>query len=252
MGRLQDKVAVITGGGGGIGRTTAVLLASEGAMVVVTDIDRENGFKTVDRIKQEGGKAFFIEHDVTEEKQWVHVVQETLNTFGTIDVLFNNAGIYIIKPVASITLDEWNHLMAVNVTGVFLGLKHVLPVMATRRSGSVINASSVAGLVGFPGDTLYGASKGAVRILTKAAAAEYAPYRIRINSIHPGYVRTGMAEYAAASAQKTLDELAAACPMGRLAEPLDIAQVVLFLASDESSYITASEFVIDGGATFCF
>ncbi|KPV44009.1 SDR family NAD(P)-dependent oxidoreductase [Alicyclobacillus ferrooxydans] len=249
MGRLQDKVAIITGAGTGIGKQTALLFAAEGASVVVTDIHEESGSQTANEIVENGGDALFFKHDVRSESDWQQVVQTTVEKYQKIDVLFNNAGIYLIKPLTETTVEEWERLMGINVTGVFLGMKHVLPVMAKQRAGSVINASSVAGLIGAAGHALYGASKGAVRIMTKDVAAEYAPYQIRVNSIHPGYIRTGMAEYGAQMAQVTMEQLGQGYPLGRLGDPMDVAKLVLFLASDDSSYITATEFVIDGGMT---
>lgn len=249
MGRLQDKVAIVTGAGTGIGKQTALLFATEGASVIVTDIDEKTGHETAEEIRKSGGDALFVKHNVRSEDDWKQVVSQTLEKYQKIDVLFNNAGIYIIKPLTETTLDDWDKLMGVNVTGVFLGMKHVVPVMAEHKSGSVINASSVAGLIGAAGHVLYGASKGAVRIMTKDVAAEYAPYQIRVNSIHPGYIKTGMAELGAKVANVTLEDLGKGYPLGRLGDPVDVAKLVLFLASDDSSYITATEFVIDGGMT---
>ncbi|MDB5083854.1 MAG: Short-chain dehydrogenase [Bacilli bacterium] len=249
MSKLLDKVAIVTGGGTGIGKETSLLFANEGAKVVVTDINEDNGRQVVEEIKSHAGDAAFIKQDVSKEEDWEKVVDGTLNTYRQINILFNNAGIYIIKPLTETTLDEWNRLMAINVTGVFLGCKHVIPVIAQQGGGSVINASSVAGLRGASRHALYGASKGAVRILTKDVAIEYAEQRVRVNSIHPGYINTGMAAYGAESVGTTTEQLGKAYPLGRLGEPSEVAKLVLFLASDDSSYITGQEFVIDGGAT---
>ncbi|OIK15769.1 short-chain dehydrogenase [Bacillus sp. MUM 116] len=248
--RLDNKVAIITGGGTGIGKETALLFAKEGAKVVITDINQESGIQTVKDIQTNGGEALFVHHDVSNEEDWKKVAEETINTFGKVDVLFNNAGIYIIKPVAEIELEEWNRLMAINVTGVFLGMKHIMPLMAKQNKGSVINASSIAGLAGAPGHVLYGASKGAVRIMTKDAAMEYASAQVRVNSIHPGYIDTGMADYASEVSGDTKEELGKNLfPLGHLGSVKDVANTVLFLASDESAFSTGAEFVIDGGAT---
>lgn len=247
--RLENKVAIITGAGTGIGKKTALLFSSEGASIVVTDVNQESGNQTVKEIQEQGGQAIFVPHDVTKEEAWMHVVEEAKKAFGKIDVLFNNAGIYIIKPMTEISLDEWNKLMAINVTGVFLGMKHVMPVMAEQKKGSVINASSIAGIIGAPGHVLYGASKGAVRTMTKDAAMEYAGQRVRVNSIHPGYIKTGMAAYASEVTGKSEEQLDATYPLGRMGDPEEVAKTVLFLASDESSFTTGAEFVIDGGAT---
>ncbi|MDQ6600883.1 SDR family NAD(P)-dependent oxidoreductase [Bacillus salipaludis] len=248
--RLENKATIITGGGTGIGKETALLFASEGAKVVITDINQESGRQTVKDIQTNGGEAIFVHHDVSKEEDWKKVAEETINTFGKVDVLFNNAGIYIIKPLAEIELEEWNRLMAINVTGVFLGMKHIMPLMAKQNKGSVINASSIAGLIGSPGHVLYGASKGAVRIMTKDAAMEYASAGVRVNSIHPGYIDTGMADYASEVSGNSKEELGKTLfPLGHLGSVKDVAYTVLFLASDESAYTTGSEFVIDGGAT---
>ncbi|MEA0553855.1 glucose 1-dehydrogenase [Lysinibacillus irui] len=248
--RLENQVAIITGGGTGIGKETALLFAKEGAKVVITDINEQSGNDTIRDIQAIGGEALFVRHDVSNEDDWKKVADETIKTFNKVDILFNNAGIYIIKPLAEIELSDWNRLMSINVTGVFLGMKHIMPLMAKQNKGSVINASSIAGLTGASGHVLYGASKGAVRIMTKDAAMEYAPYGVRVNSIHPGYIDTGMADYASASIGSSKDELGKNLfPLGRLGSVKEVAQTVLFLASDESSFSTGAEFVIDGGAT---
>lgn len=248
--RLDNKVAIITGGGTGIGKETALLFAKEGAKIVITDINQESGQQVVKEIKENGGEALFIRHDVSKEDDWKLVAEETIKGFGKVDVLFNNAGIYMIKPVAEIELEEWNSLMSINVTGVFLGMKHIMPLIAKNKKGSVINASSIAGLTGAPGHVLYGASKGAVRMMTKDAAMEYAAAGVRVNSIHPGYIDTGMADYASKVTGSSKDQLGKDLfPLGRLGAVKDVANMVLFLASDESAFSTGAEFVIDGGAT---
>ncbi|PJO40718.1 SDR family NAD(P)-dependent oxidoreductase [Lysinibacillus xylanilyticus] len=248
--RLENKVAIITGGGTGIGKETALLFAKEGAKVVITDINEQSGSAAVKDIQAFGGEALFVRHDVSNEDDWKKVADETINTFGKVDVLFNNAGIYIIKPLAEIELAEWNRLMSINVTGVFLGMKHIMPLMAKQNKGSVINASSIAGLTGAAGHVLYGASKGAVRIMTKDAAMEYASAGVRVNSIHPGYIDTGMADYASETTGNSKEQLGKNLfPLGRLGSVNEVAKMVLFLASDESSFSTGAEFVIDGGAT---
>ncbi|UQZ85468.1 Cyclopentanol dehydrogenase [Paenibacillus konkukensis] len=249
MARLAGKVAVITGGGTGIGKKTALRFAQEGAKVVVTDINPDSANSTAEEIKNAGGAALAMAHDVSKEDEWQRIVSQTVEQYGKIDILFNNAGIYIIKPLAELTLEEWNRLMSINVTGVFLGMKHIMPVMAKQQAGSVINASSVAGLIGASGHVLYGASKGAVRIMTKDAAIEYAAQGVRVNSIHPGYIDTGMVAYASETTKHSKSELAQAVPTGRLGTVEDVSNMVLFLASDESSHVTGAEFVIDGGGT---
>jgi NAD(P)-dependent dehydrogenase (short-subunit alcohol dehydrogenase family) len=249
MGRLQDKVAIVTGAGSGIGRETALLFAREGAKVMVTDVNEEQGRAVVAKIESSGSEALFAQLDVSKESEWEGVVEATLERFGAIDVLYNNAGIYIVKPLAEIDLETWNKLYSINVTGTFLGLKHVLPVMAENGSGSVINCSSMAALIGGPGHAMYGSSKGAVRSLTRHAAVEYVRRNVRINSIYPGHIKTGMADYAVNVLHVDERSFAAADPMGRLGTPLEMAYLVLFLASDESAYCTGAEFVADGGVT---
>ncbi|WP_054025679.1 SDR family NAD(P)-dependent oxidoreductase [Bacillus sp. FJAT-28004] len=248
--RLQGKIALITGAGTGIGKTTALRFANEGAKVVVTDINLENVKKTAAEIQQSGGEAIALHHDVSNEDSWKQVVDASLSSYGQIDILFNNAGIYFIKPLAETTLDEFNRMMSINVTSVFLGMKHVMPLMAKKGSGSVINASSVAGLKGAAGHIAYGASKGAVRIMTKDAAVEYAPANVRVNSIHPAYINTAMGAYAVDKAKLPESELAQImAPLGRFGTVEEVANLVVFLASDESSFSTGAEFILDGGAT---
>ncbi|MFZ4453596.1 SDR family NAD(P)-dependent oxidoreductase [Salibacterium aidingense] len=249
MGKLDDKTAIITGGAAGIGRQTAILFAREGANVVITDVDENKGKQVLEEIKAINGNALFIKHDVSQENEWKTVVTQTTQQFNHIDILFNNAGIYIIKPIPEIDAVTWNKVMNINVTGVFLGLKHVLPVMEKYKAGSVINASSTAGLRGTEDHLLYGASKGAVSAMTKNAAAEYASKGIRINSIHPNYITTAMADYASGVTHQSKEEMDTSHPLGRMGHPNEVAKTVLFLASEDASFSTGAEFVIDGGAT---
>lgn len=249
MARVEGKVAVVTGGGAGIGRACSLRLAEEGARVVVTDISEERGQETVEQIEVAGGEGLFVRHDVTREDGWESVVRRAGEAYGGVDVLVNNAGLYLIKPMAETTLEELNNLMAVNVTGVFLGMKHAAPSMIGRGGGSVVNMSSVAGLIGVAGHVLYGAAKGAVRILTKDAAMELAASQVRVNSVHPGYINTGMAEYGAAAAGTDVEGLGQLYPLGRIGEPNDVADMVLYLASEESKYVTGAELVVDGGGS---
>jgi len=248
MDRVDGKTAIVTGGAHGIGRAVARMLADEGARVAVTDVD-DAGTETADLITDAGGDAIFLEHDVTSEADWTRVVEAVTDTFGVPDVLVNNAGIYHIEPVAETSVEDWKALMDVNVTGVFLGLKHCTPPMAEQGRGSVINLSSVAGLVGVPNHTCYGASKGAVRIMTKDAAMELAETGVRVNSVHPAYIDTQMADYGAEAQNATKEELDAMHPIGHMGEPEDVAYGVLYLASEESKFMTGSELVIDGGLT---
>lgn len=246
--KVDEKVVLITGAGAGIGRATARLFAKNRARVVITDIRQAEGLETLDLIIAEGGSAIFLPLDVTSEEQWGNVLAEVKHSLGGIDVLVNNAGVFVIATIAETTIEMWNKLFSINVTGVFLGSKHVAPYLADRGGGSIVNMCSVAGLVGTPGHTLYGATKGAVRVMTKDLAAELGHQNIRVNSVFPTYVKTAMADYGAAIAGETLEELGRSMAvLGRLAEPEDVANVVMFLAADESSYLTGAEFVVDGG-----
>jgi NAD(P)-dependent dehydrogenase (short-subunit alcohol dehydrogenase family) len=244
-GRVHGKVAIVTGGGKGIGLATAELLAREGARVIIADYDEKAGRTAAKAI---GRAARFIRHDVRLEEDWEALVTAVRKDFRRIDILVNNAGIYLIKPLAETTVDDLEGVLATNVRGVFLGMKHVAPVMIRQKHGSIVNLSSMDGNVGGEGLAAYGASKGAVRTLTKDAAIEYAKRGVRVNSIHPAYIRTDMARYGAKREGQSLKELGEEFPMGRIGEPIDVAYGVLYLASDESRYVTGAELAIDGGA----
>jgi 3(or 17)beta-hydroxysteroid dehydrogenase len=252
MDRVKDKVAIITGCAGGLGKAEALLLAREGAKVVITDID-EAGIKTVaDEIISLGGKACFVKHDVASESDWRDVVHKTTEQFGRLDVLVNNAGVILYKKIEDTSLSEWRWLMSVNLDGVFLGMRFAIEAMKKTGGGSIINIASVAGLIGNPDASAYHASKGGVRSLTRAAAIECSKagydYNIRVNSIYPGVINTRMAD---ALRQDTTKYRAALGwhAMGHFGEPEDVAYGVLYLASDESKFLTGSELVIDGGWT---
>ena len=245
MGRMRGKVVIVTGGARGIGRATAELLAREGARVVIADIDDSQGKATSRKI---GRRARFVHHDVRREDDWKGLVAEVRKEYGRCDVLVNNAGIYLIKPLAETTAEELEEILATNVRGVFLGMKHVAPWMARRKRGSIVNLSSQDGNAGAEGHTAYGGSKGAVRTMTKDVAIEYAKKGVRVNSIHPAYIRTRMARYGARVTGQTLKELGEQYPVGHIGEPMDVAYGVLYLASDESRYVTGAELAIDGGA----
>jgi 3(or 17)beta-hydroxysteroid dehydrogenase len=254
MNRMRGKSAVVTGGALGIGRACALMLAEEGASVVVTDVDVAKGSLVVEEILSHGGAAEFVQHDVADESQWAHVVQVVLERYKKLDVLVNNAGVALAKDVEHTTLAEWRSLMSINLDGVFLGTKHAIAAMKSSRSGSVVNLSSIEGLIGDPNLAAYNASKGGVRLLTKSAAlyCAKAGYNIRVNSVHPGYIWTPMVENFlksqgdVAQGRKLLDSMH---PIGHVGEPNDIAYGVLYLASDEAKFVTGTELVIDGGYT---
>ncbi len=239
MGRLVDKVAVITGAARGQGAAEARRFAAEGATVVLTDVRDELGAQTAADI---GARASYLSLDVTDDGQWKDVVQHATAEFGRIDVLVNNAGIFELGGIDT-PLGDWNRVIAVNQTGVFLGMQAVAPIMREQGSGSIINISSVAALMGSPMAMAYTASKWAVRGMTKGAALELAPFGVRANSVHPGMIETPMLDVLGDSRETVL----ARVPMGRYAEPDEVAELVLFLASDESAYCTGHEFVVDGG-----
>ena len=246
MGRLDGMVAVITGAARGQGETEAELFAREGARVVLTDVLVEEGQRAAERIRTAGGEALFVKLDVSSPDEWNEVVRHTVQTYERLDILVNNAGIAVRGGVESTPVEEWDRCLDINAKGVFLGMKYAIPAMLQNGSGSVINISSTSGIVGYPGGTAYHAAKGAVRIMTKAAAAEYAQRGVRVNSLHPGIIKTAMTDNMAADrAAGILDRT----PMGRKGTPLEIAYGALFLASDESSFVTGAELVIDGGMT---
>jgi NAD(P)-dependent dehydrogenase (short-subunit alcohol dehydrogenase family) len=258
MDRLNGKVALVTGGAVGIGRGCALAMAKAGATVVVTDIQTTAGRACAAEIEAAGGKALFLEQDTTSEDRWIAVIAAVKAQFGKLDILVNNAGIAVAGPVTECTLEAWRKQQAVNVEGVFLGVKHALPLMREGGGGSIINLSSVAGMKGSPNLTAYCASKGAVRLFTKAVALECAQARdgVRVNSVHPGIIETaiwgaigdGMANAAPGANRIDLDAVSAvATPLGVKGFPEDIAAGVVYLASDEARYVTGTELVIDGG-----
>lgn len=258
MGRVDGKVAIITGGASGIGRSCAQLLAKEGASVVVTDIQEEMGRELVRLIVDNGGKAEYLQHDVTDEGAWVGVVEHVKAQYGKLNILVNNAGIGIGGSIVEMELSDWQRQQAINLDGVFLGVKHSIPLMRDSGTGSIINISSVAGLKGAANLSAYNATKGGVRLFTKGVALECAHSRwpIRVNSVHPGIIDTPIWSKVnpemLTEGTNTFDVeamAAAGVPTGVLGVPHDIANGVLFLASDDSSYMTGTELVIDGGIT---
>ncbi|MBW2619306.1 MAG: glucose 1-dehydrogenase [Deltaproteobacteria bacterium] len=256
MGRLEGKVAIVTGAAEGIGEATAKLFAQEGAKVVVADINQAKGRKVAEEIRQDKGEARFIPLDVTSEENWQALMEATIKEYGQLTVTVNNAGISLAKDVEATTLADWNRVMNVNATGVFLGTKYAILTMKNNgESCSIINRSSIDGQIAEAGLFAYCASKGAVTILTKSAALACGEkgYKIRVNSVHPGYVATALADEEARGyglePEEYYKKVGAQHPIGRIGTPLDIAYLDLYLASDESGWATGSEFVVDGGWT---
>ena len=253
MGRVSGKVALVTGGASGIGRGCALTLGREGASVILTDVQAK-GEETAAEIRKAGGKARFQMHDVTSEGEWNAVIAGIEKQEGRLDVLVNNAGIAVGGMVTELTLEDFRRQMAVNVDSVFLGTKASLPLMRKGKGGSIVNISSVAGLRGAPRLSAYCASKGAVRLFTKAVALECGLMKdgIRVNSVHPGIIDTPIWGQVIPGSNEPpdLDAISALrVPIGRKGVPTDIANAVLFLASDDSSYMTGEEVVVDGGMT---
>lgn len=252
MNRVAGKVAIVTGAAGGLGSAISSLLCQEGAKVTLTDLSDVNGKKVAETLKNGGHEVLFVKHDVTNEGDWKEVIRITLENFHKLDTLVNCAGIFHGKSIEDTTLAEWRRVLAINLDGVFLGTKYALEPMKKNGGGSIINISSAGGIVGTANSAPYNASKGGVRLLTKASAIEFSKaghnYNIRVNSIHPGVIKTPMTEWIqkdAAGAETIIKEQ----PIGYLGEPSDIAFGALYLASDESRYLTGSELVIDGGWT---
>ena len=246
--RMAGKVAIISGGAGGIGAASARLMAREGAAVVIGDVLEKEGRQTAAEISDAGGRAQFVLLDVTSEEDWSKAVKAAVGSYGKLDVLLNNAGISIRTGVEETSSESWDQTLDVNAKGVFLGTKAVIPEMRKAGGGSIINISSTYGIVGSVTSAAYHASKGAVRIFTKSVAIQYAGEGIRVNSVHPGFVDSPMtAEFHAIP--KVRENRLSRTPLGRLGVPEDIAPGVLFLASDESAFVTGSELVIDGGMT---
>ena len=250
--RLSGKVALVTGGASGIGAATCRLFAKEGAKgVVIADINEELGGEVADQIQKQGGDAHYIFLDVSEEQQWIDTVTATVERYGRLDITVNNAGMSTWesrKNVEDTTLEIWNRMHAVNVTGVFLGTKYSIPEMRKVGGGSIINISSIYGIVGSKGGTSYHSAKGGVRTFTKATAIQYAAENIRSNSIHPGFADTGMTAELHAQPEEHARRISQT-PIGRMGTPEDMAWGCLYLASGESSFVTGVELPIDGGMT---
>ena len=247
--RLKGKVALITGGARGQGAAEARLFVEEGARVVITDILDEEGKKLEAEIIELGGECLFMHQDVSSSQDWEKIVSATVRQFGKIDILLNNAGIAVWGTNDDTSEEIWDNVMDINAKGVFLGTKYVIPEMKKSGGGSIINVSSISGIIGQPTiQPVYNASKGAVRIFTKSTAVQYGQYGIRANSIHPGGVDTEMIAHRI-QGDESKQRIKDTVPLQRIAKPIEIAYGALFLASDESSYMTGSEMVIDGGVT---
>ncbi|TDL38318.1 glucose 1-dehydrogenase [Macrococcoides bohemicum] len=242
MERIKDKVMIITGAAQGMGKVHAECAIAEGAKVVITDINEEKGNEVA---KELGEKALFIKHNVADEEDWKRVIKETYDKWGRVDILVNNAGITYNMKIDEITLEDYMKIININQVSVFLGIKYVSEIMKTQKSGTIINISSMNGLVG--GAIGYTDTKFAVRGMTKAAARELSPYNITVNSVHPGVIHTQMLEQP--GVKEAVEKFKQTIPMRRVAEAKEVSHMIIFLASDEARYSTGSEFVIDGGVT---
>ncbi len=249
MGRLEGKTALVTGAASGIGLQTSIRLAEEGARVMMTDINLEEGLQQAEKL---GTNATFLKLDITEEEEWISVLDETVKRFDRLDILVNSAGMVLIADVEQITLEDWRKVHAVNLDGTFLGCKHGVRVMKEFGAGSIINLSSVSGMIGGFNLAAYNSSKGAVRMLTKSVALHCARagYGIRCNSIHPTFIETPMLESMIRNSpdpEKARQTLVRQVPLRRIGKPDDVANMIVYLASDESTFVTGTEMVIDGG-----
>jgi 3alpha(or 20beta)-hydroxysteroid dehydrogenase len=244
MGRLDGKVALITGSARGQGEAAARLFAAEGAKLALGDVLHEEGRAVAESL---GERAIYVDHDVRREESWKRFVAQAVDAFGRVDVLFNNAGIIHAAPIAEIRLEDYMRVIEVNQVGCLLGMKAVVPAMTQAGGGSIVNMSSVAGIDGVAGMAAYVASKFAVRGMTKTAALELGRLGIRVNSIHPGGIDTPMAHYGEENLEGAGDSYYARLPIPRIGQPIEAVRVALFLASDEASYCTGAEFVVDGG-----
>ncbi|WP_225204642.1 SDR family NAD(P)-dependent oxidoreductase [Novosphingobium huizhouense] len=252
MSRLSGKIALVTGGASvpGLGSATAKRFAEEGAKVWITDRDAAGAQARADEINAAGGQARAMGHDVTDEAAWDAVFAAIEAEDGRLDVIVNNAGIAVLGPIAEVTTADWNRQLGVNLDSVFFGTSRAVALMRkTATKGSIINISSVAGMIGVPGCSAYAASKGGVRLFSKTVAIETAREGIRVNSVHPGMILTNIQGVAQEDNAANFDAVLAAVPMGFMGEPEDIANMNLFLASDEARYVTGAEFVVDGGMT---
>lgn len=243
---LKDKVALITGAGSGIGESTALLFASKGARITVTDINEDHGKKVVERIKNDGGKAIFIKADTSKPEDSEKSVKETMDKFGRLDIAVNNAGIGgPSQPIGEYDIEGWNKVISINLSGVFYGMRYQIPAMLENGGGSIINVASILGSVGFANSCAYVAAKHGVVGLTKNGALEYSKLGIRINAVGPGFIKTPL--LSDNLEQEQIGQLSALHPIGRLGEPEEVAELFLWLAGDKSSFVTGSYYPIDGG-----
>lgn len=251
--RSKGKTAIITGSASGIGKACAKLFAKEGAEVVVADIETENGKKTVKEIEDQGGKAMFIKVDVTDSNSVKRMIEKTVEKYGKLDVLHNNAGVYVTGPTENLSIETWDRVLDINLRGVFLGCKYAIPQMKKKGKGVIINTGSESAVSGFANQIAYDASKGGVLSMTESLAAELAP-DIRVNCVNPGRVFTPMIEkhlkkLPKNKAEEMKKKIAETVPIGRWVSPIDVAEAVVFLASDQASAITGASIAVDGGTT---
>ncbi len=250
MQRLKNKVALITGAARGMGETDAYLFAEEGASLILTDVDRENLDRVAEKAKAKGSQVLALAVDVASEEDWKKVANEADKMFGRVDILVNNAGIVRMEGVEAATKEQWDKIIAVNQTGTWLGIKYIVPLMRKAGGGSIVNINSVYGLIGSGTSVAYHASKGAMRVISKTAAMEFAKDNIRVNTIFPGGIDTGIDTGQSDEETKAMmEQFLKLIPMGRMGDPMEIANAVLYFASNESSYTTGAELVIDGGWT---
>ncbi len=244
--RLQNKVALITGGASGIGAAHVRLFAEAGAKVLIGDVQDALGQQTAEEVVRNGGEAVFVHLDVANEDDWKRAVAEAVKRFGALTTLVNNAGIYRKGEVDTETSEGWNRMIAVNQTGVWLGMKAAMPELLKSGNAAIVNVASIYGLIGSPGSIAYHASKGAVRMMSKSAAVQYARQGVRVNTVYPGVIKTPILGDVPDTMIKALEE---GIPMGRRGEPEDIAYASLYLCSDEAKYVSGTDIIVDGGST---
>lgn len=248
--QLDGRVALVTGGASGIGRATGILFAKAGAAVVISDVSEEGGKATVRSIEENGGRSAFVKADVSQPQQVEALINSTIELYGRLDCACNNAGIEgTMAPTADCSEENWDRVIAINLKGVWLCMKHEIPVMMRQGAGAIVNMASVAGVVGFSDLPAYCASKGGIVQLTRTAALEYARDGIRVNAICPGGIQTPMIERIEAFRENMATSLIALHPIGRLGTPEEIAEAVVWLCSDAASFVTGHMMVVDGGFT---